>query len=99
MYNKKFIKKQDESKSREVESEPKAETASSNEKSEPKKVNETSPANTSMAQIEMKLDDLNKNLLFFKRFIVLITITLFAMLSWTALTATGEWWKWFSFLF
>ena len=21
------------------------------------------------------------------------------MLSWTALTATGEWWKWFSFRF
>ena len=100
MYDfKDYEKKQGEAKSREVESKPKAETASTNEKSEPKKVSETPPPNTSMVQLEKKLDDLNETLVFFKRFIVLITITLFAMLSWTALTATGSWWKWFAFLF
>ena len=100
MYDfKDYKKQQGEAKSREVESKPKAENASTNEKSEPKKVSETPSPNTSMVQFEKKLDDLNETLLFFKRFIVLITITLFAMLSWTALTATGSWWKWFSFLF
>ena len=43
--------------------------------------------------IEKKLDELNENLKFFKRYIVLITIALFVIMSWTALGATGSWWK------
>ena len=56
-------------------------------------------AENSPSNIEQKLDELNANLVFFKRFIVLITISLFVLMSWTALSATGSWWKWFGFLF
>ena len=62
----------------------------------------SSQTNLSVAStkdIETKLDELNKNLKFFKRYIVLITIALFVMISWTALGVTGKWWKWFNFLF
>ena len=47
--------------------------------------------------LEKKIDELNENLKFFKRYIVLITIALFVIMSWTALGATGSWWKWFGF--
>lgn len=53
----------------------------------------------STKDIETKLDELNENLKFFKWYIPLITIALFVIISWTALGATGNWWKWFSFLF
>ena len=46
------------------------------------------------AQIEA-----NKNLNLIKRFAVIGTITLFAILSWTAKGHTGSWWGWFGFLF
>jgi hypothetical protein len=50
-----------------------------------------------LESVLVKLDEINNNLAFFKRFIVLITISLMAILSWTALSATGSWWKWFAF--
>ena len=62
----------------------------------------SSQTNLSVAStkdIETKLDELNENLKFFKRYIFLITIALFVMISWTALGETGKWWKWFNFLF
>jgi len=51
----------------------------------------------SSPSLEKKIDELNENLKFFKRYIVLITIALFVIMSWTALGATGSWWKWFAF--
>lgn len=62
----------------------------------------SSQTNLSVAStkdIETKLDELNENLKFFKRYIFLITIALFVMISWTAFGLTGKWWKWFNFLF
>jgi hypothetical protein len=52
----------------------------------------------SSLSLEKKIDELNGNLKFFKRYIVLITIALFVNMSWTALGATGSWWKWFAFV-
>ena len=60
---------------------------------------ETNLSVASTKDIETKLDELNENLKFFKRYIFLITIALFVMISWTALVVTGKWWKWFNFLF
>ena len=37
------------------------------------------------SSLEKKIDELNENLKFFKRYIVLITIALFVIMSWTAL--------------
>ena len=51
----------------------------------------------SSPSLEAKIDKLNENLNFLKRYIVLITIALFVLMSWTALGATGSWWKWFAF--
>ena len=47
----------------------------------------------SSPSLEKKIDELNETLKFFKRYIVLITIALFVIMSWTALGATGSWWK------
>jgi len=51
----------------------------------------------SSPSIEKKIDELNENLKFFKRYIVLITIAFFVIMSWTSLRATGSWCKWFDF--
>lgn len=67
-------------------------------KKEPeRKENKDSEQTFSSPSLEAKIDKLNENLNFFKRYIVLITIALFVLMSWTALGATGSWWKWFAF--
>ena len=67
-------------------------------KEEPeRKQNKDSEQIFSSPSLEAKIDKLNENLNFFKRYIVLITIALFVLMSWTALGATGSWWKWFAF--
>lgn len=54
---------------------------------------------STLGSIEKKIDELNENLKFFKRYIVIIAIALIVLMSWTALGATGSWWKWFAFVF
>jgi len=62
-----------------------------------RKENKDSGQTFSSPSLEAKIDKLNENLNFLKRYIVLITIALFVLMSWTALGATGSWWKWFAF--
>ena len=77
---------------------PRRTESNSEVKKEPKrKENKDLEQTFSFPSLEAKIDKLNENLNFFKRYIVLITIALFVLMSWTALGATGSWWKWFAF--
>ena len=77
---------------------PRDTVSNSEVKEEPeRKENKDSGQTFSSPSLEAKIDKLNENLNFLKRYIVLITIALFVLMSWTALGATGSWWKWFAF--